>query len=172
MDTQVKIGGDEEELEEDIFEKEEDDDEDDEVGFDDDDNYDDGDEEVRWSGGWALWIFGWKLDVVKMRRMFLMVMIRRRRSRRMRVTIRQGPVVHVVETAVVLRAGGWTEVEVRPGVIMLVSSILMTMMCTLMILCCCETCTRTRSLSHKPFGRRLRCSPSAPGNYKVLASST
>ena len=33
----------------------------------------------------------------------------------MRVTIRQGPVVHVVETAVVLRAGGWTEVEVRPG---------------------------------------------------------
>ena len=33
----------------------------------------------------------------------------------MGVTIRQGPVVHVVETAVVLGAGGWTEVEVRPG---------------------------------------------------------
>ena len=53
---------------------------------------------------------------------------------RVRVTIRQGPVVHVVETAVVLRPGGWTEVEVRPGVIMLVSSILMTMMSILMIL--------------------------------------
>ena len=46
MDTQVKIGGDEEELEEDIFDKEEegDGDEDDEVGFDDDDNNDDGDD--------------------------------------------------------------------------------------------------------------------------------
>ena len=52
----------------------------------------------------------------------------------MGVTIRQGPVVHVVETAVVLGAGGWTEVEVRPGVIMLVSSIMMTMMSILMIL--------------------------------------
>ena len=76
MDTQVKIGGDEEELEEDIFEKEEegDGDEDDEVGFDDDDNSDDGDDEVHWSSGCALWILGWKLDVMKMRRMFLMVM--------------------------------------------------------------------------------------------------
>ena len=41
------------------------------------------------------------------KRMITMVM--------MGVTIRQGPVVHVVETAVVLGAGGWTEVEVRPG---------------------------------------------------------
>ena len=54
MDTQVKIGGDEEEVDEDIFEKEEDGkgdgDEDDEVGFDDDDNNDDGGDEVRWPG--------------------------------------------------------------------------------------------------------------------------
>ena len=45
--------------------------------------------------------------VTMIKRMITMVM--------MGVTIRQGPVVHVVETAVVLGAGGWTEVEVRPG---------------------------------------------------------
>ena len=53
---------------------------------------------------------------------------------RVRVTIRQGPVVHVVETAVVLGAGGWAEVEVRPGVIMLVSSIMMTMMMSILMI--------------------------------------
>ena len=52
----------------------------------------------------------------------------------MGVTIRQGPVVHVVETAVVLGAGGWTEVEVRPGVIMLVSSIMITMMMSILMI--------------------------------------
>ena len=32
------------------------------------------------------------------------------------ITIRQGPVVHVVEPAVVLGAGGGAEVQVGPGV--------------------------------------------------------
>ena len=82
------------------------------------------------------------------------------------ITIRQGPVVHVVESAVVLGASGGAEVQVGPGredededhvddvdhpSIHMIDMML-------------KTCTRTHFQSHTPFGKLPRCSPSAPDN--------
>ena len=70
--------------------------------------------------------------------------------------------VHVVESAVVLGAGGGAEVQVGPGrededdhvdhpSIHMIDKML-------------KTCTRTHFQSHTPFGKLPRCSPSAPDN--------